>query len=100
MTRVWLPERLINRVWKSLCAGTYARAGWHGFDRASAHQFAVVVGGHHGVPPEDGQLTGLRGRSEFVGAGIWKDTRRAILSRAAGRMLACRSCCPALCGGC
>jgi CRISPR-associated helicase Cas3/CRISPR-associated endonuclease Cas3-HD len=59
----------------------------HGFDRASALQLAVVVGGHHGVPPEIGQLTGLRGRSEFVGTGIWADTRRTVLSRAAGQGL-------------
>jgi CRISPR-associated endonuclease Cas3-HD len=50
--------------------------------RHEAAQWAVVIGGHHGVPPEPGQLALVRQRSDLSGTGVWDEARRAILTRA------------------
>ncbi|MGW8375657.1 CRISPR-associated helicase Cas3' [Streptomyces sp. ODS28] len=51
-------------------------------------QFTVVVGGHHGVPPDAGQVRLLRGRSELLrtrGASeaVWRDVQAELLDAAA-----------------
>ncbi|MEG3626596.1 CRISPR-associated helicase Cas3' [Streptomyces sp. C6-003] len=37
-----------------------------GFGVKQAGQFSVVVGGHHGVPPEHGQIAAVEGRSHLL----------------------------------
>ncbi|MFI0818282.1 CRISPR-associated helicase Cas3' [Streptomyces sp. NPDC021098] len=39
---------------------------WYGFTVRQSGQFAVVVGGHHGVPPEHGQIKGLDDREDLL----------------------------------
>ncbi|PZT78000.1 CRISPR-associated helicase/endonuclease Cas3 [Streptomyces sp. AC1-42W] len=38
----------------------------HGWTKTQAGQFTVVVGGHHGVPPERGQITALSGHGHLL----------------------------------
>lgn len=54
--------------------------GRHGWDRASAGGYAVVVGGHHGVPPTVADLTEIRARPYLLGAGgIWPAVQDELL---------------------
>jgi CRISPR-associated endonuclease/helicase Cas3 len=47
---------------------------------------ASVIGSHHGVPAEQSHLSMARGRLDLVGAGLWGDTRKAMLRRATERI--------------
>ncbi|MCG6500545.1 CRISPR-associated endonuclease Cas3'', partial [Kitasatospora sp. A2-31] len=63
------------------------RRGW---PRLAAGQFAVVVGGHHGTPPDHPQITALRDRPELLhGAGSaeqpWCSVQDELLDRCADR---------------
>lgn len=52
-----------------------------GFDfRGAAAQFACVVGGHHGVPPDSDLQTWLRGRGDLAGTGPWEIARTQALT--------------------
>ncbi|GAB2723030.1 CRISPR-associated helicase Cas3' [Kitasatospora kifunensis] len=56
----------------------------HSWRRPAGAQFAVVVGGHHGVPPEDPQITALRRRPELLhGSGpaeaLWQSVQAELL---------------------
>ncbi|GAA1215056.1 CRISPR-associated helicase/endonuclease Cas3 [Kitasatospora nipponensis] len=62
----------------------------HGWPRPAGAQFAVVVGGHHGVPPEDPQITALRRRPELLhGSGaaeaLWRSVQVELLELCAQR---------------
>ncbi|NDL56611.1 CRISPR-associated helicase Cas3' [Phytoactinopolyspora mesophila] len=57
--------------------------GWSG---RSASAWAVVVGGHHGVPPDDTGLTCTpAGYPLLYGEGLWHDVRNELLERQAER---------------
>lgn len=45
----------------------------------TAAQLASVVGSHHGVPPEPGQLSLARSRTDLAGTGEWEQARDAAL---------------------
>lgn len=47
--------------------------------RGSAAQLGCVVGGHHGTPPEPGQLALIDTHAGMVGTGEWESARRSIL---------------------
>jgi CRISPR-associated endonuclease Cas3-HD len=51
--------------------------------RKAATQLAGIVGSHHGVPPEDGQLSLVSGRPDLAGINAWAQTRTELLHRAA-----------------
>lgn len=56
----------------------------YGFGLLSAGQFAVVAGGHHGVPPESGQIRDLQLRPHLVrhpgpSEGLWRETQFELL---------------------
>ena len=51
-------------------------AGW---DAATATTYAVVVGGHHGVPPETSAAYGARSQTNLLGSGPWLRSRRELL---------------------
>jgi CRISPR-associated nuclease/helicase Cas3-like protein len=51
--------------------------------RAAAAQLAGVVGGHHGVPPESGDLALTRERTDLARAGEWRQARTSVLRWAA-----------------
>ena len=51
-----------------------------------AAQLGAIVGSHHGVPPERGQLDLASSHSELVGSGPWVQVRKAFLERAAARI--------------
>lgn len=51
----------------------------HGASEAAADAFAVVVGGHHGVPPELRQLHDVRGSAHLVGDEVWDEARRGLI---------------------
>ncbi|MFI9388580.1 CRISPR-associated helicase Cas3' [Kutzneria sp. NPDC052558] len=53
-----------------------------GFTQERAQQWAVVVGGHHGVPPAPMDLAAVRGRIELIGAGEWDVAREMLLGQA------------------
>jgi len=55
----------------------------HGFpSRGIAGQLGAIVGSHHGVTPEDGQLDLVRSRPDLAGAASWVETRTYFLERA------------------
>lgn len=57
-----------------------------GFGMRPARSQAVVVGGHHGVPPTSTQLTWLRDRPSLVGDGRWVEVQDEIIDAAASRL--------------
>ncbi|WP_432828550.1 CRISPR-associated helicase Cas3' [Dactylosporangium sp. CA-092794] len=44
------------------------------------HPYAVVVGGHHGVPPTDQQLNDARFRGHLLGDPAWRNVQRELLA--------------------
>lgn len=58
------------------------RAGWA---LTATSPFAVVVGGHHGIPPDVSEPGPARTRQHLLGGGLWHDVRFALLDRAARR---------------
>lgn len=58
----------------------------HGFGLRPARAQAVVVGGHHGVPPTSSQLAGLKARPHLVGTGRWVEVQDEILDAAEKRL--------------
>jgi CRISPR-associated endonuclease/helicase Cas3 len=52
------------------------------FSRASAEALAVVVGSHHGVPPEGTQLLTVLDNHDLAGVGPWAVVRDELLVRA------------------
>lgn len=62
--------------------------GMHGWSRQAAQQLCVVVGGHHGVPADHGQLNRARTLHRLRGDdadGPWTDVQRHLIDRAARR---------------
>jgi CRISPR-associated endonuclease/helicase Cas3 len=58
-----------------------------GFSRRGvATALASVIGSHHGVPPEQNQLSLVRDRPDLAGTGIWHQTREVMLRRAVDRV--------------
>lgn len=55
------------------------------FDYTGAAALAVIVGGHHGVPPESGQLSEVEARHSFRGTGTWEQVQQELLDRAGRR---------------
>lgn len=60
----------------------------HGWAPARTGQFTVVVGGHHGVPPEHGQIKALYDREELLrtrGASrrVWRQAQTELLDACA-----------------
>ncbi|MFI1522844.1 CRISPR-associated helicase Cas3' [Kitasatospora cineracea] len=60
----------------------------HAWPGRSAGQFAVVVGGHHGVPPEQAALLELDGRAELLrtpggSEGVWRQVQGELLDACA-----------------
>lgn len=51
----------------------------HGADRRTAEAFAVIVGGHHGVPPTGTQLNAARDLDHLFGGAEWRSARRALI---------------------
>ncbi|MET9111115.1 CRISPR-associated helicase Cas3' [Streptomyces zhihengii] len=74
----------------------------HGWTVAQSNPFGVAVGGHHGVPPEDGQITALDSRPQLLRTpgpshGLWRQVQWELLDAcaaeygAAGRLAAWRT---------
>ncbi|MFE1028328.1 CRISPR-associated helicase Cas3' [Streptomyces sp. NPDC058818] len=62
----------------------------HGWASARTGQFTVAVGGHHGVPPEHGQIKALYGHEELLhtpGASsrVWRQVQTELLDACAER---------------
>ncbi len=64
--------------------------GVHGWTSERAQPFAVVLGGHHGVPPTYDQLVVARDHPSLLGLGagqaVWRTVQRDLLDRAAARL--------------
>lgn len=57
----------------------------HGWTPHRAAPFAVVVGGHHGVPPDEAELNRAGNHPELLGTGMWQTVQDELLDRAAAR---------------
>ncbi|MEU6857788.1 CRISPR-associated helicase Cas3' [Glycomyces sp. NPDC046736] len=60
----------------------------HHWDTSRTAQFSVVVGGHHGFPPDDAQCVGALDRPHLLGwsrpeGRLWRDTQFELLDWAA-----------------
>lgn len=55
----------------------------YGASWRAATTYAVIVGGHHGVPPTIDKLDWLGDRPHLVGGGIWHEVQWEILDRMA-----------------
>ncbi|MFE2578906.1 CRISPR-associated helicase Cas3' [Streptomyces sp. NPDC059378] len=60
----------------------------HGWAARQTGQFAVVVGGHHGVPPENGQIKALYDCEELLrtpgrSSGVWRRVQTELLDACA-----------------
>ncbi|MBL6280406.1 CRISPR-associated endonuclease Cas3'' [Micromonospora fiedleri] len=62
-------------------AGHVLLADWlHQQDWTDPHPFAVVVGGHHGVPPTDMGLRDVRVRPHLLGGPAWQHVQHELLT--------------------
>ena len=62
-------------------AGHVVLADWlDGQGWEDPHPYAVVVGGHHGVPPTDELLDGIHARRHLLGDPAWHDVQRELLT--------------------
>jgi CRISPR-associated helicase Cas3/CRISPR-associated endonuclease Cas3-HD len=62
-------------------AGHVVLAAWlreNGWD--DPHSFAVIVGGHHGVPPTDEVLKGVLARGYLLGDEAWQQAQHELLA--------------------
>ncbi len=50
-----------------------------GVPRQNAEAFAVIVGSHHGVPPNDSELAAAETAHRLLGTGEWDTARAALL---------------------
>lgn len=86
-TEAGLPDR--SRVHHSL-AGHHLLRNWllaHGWSKRTVTAWAVVVGGHHGIPPDPLAIAG-GSPAQFpalYGQGVWTDVHRALIDRVAER---------------
>ncbi|MFF9778469.1 CRISPR-associated helicase Cas3' [Streptomyces sp. NPDC013978] len=73
-------------------AGQVLLAQWleerHGWSGRQSGQFAVVVGGHHGVPPDHGQLKSLDDRPHLLrtagpSRALWRQVQEELLEACA-----------------
>lgn len=85
------PDR---RIARHGLAGQVLLGEWleerHGWVAARTGQFTVAVGGHHGVPPEHGQIKALYAREDLLrtpGASgrVWAEVQTELLDACAGR---------------
>ncbi|MBQ1024914.1 CRISPR-associated endonuclease Cas3'' [Micromonospora sp. C95] len=62
-------------------AGHVLLADWlHEQNWADPHPYAVVVGGHHGVPPTDLGLRDVRVRPHLLGGDAWRPVQHELLT--------------------
>ncbi|ROT31159.1 CRISPR-associated helicase Cas3' [Micromonospora sp. HM5-17] len=62
-------------------AGHLVLADWlYEQDWADPHPFAVVVGGHHGVPPTDEGLRNVQMRPYLLGDSAWRQVQQELLT--------------------
>ena len=55
----------------------------HGFEPNTANSLAMVIGGHHGAPPETKQIAFAAEHPELIGEGLWAEVRAEFLTWAA-----------------
>lgn len=55
----------------------------HGWEGLAAQQLGVVVGGHHGVPPERAAVATAFDREHLIGVGPWREVQTWCVERAA-----------------
>lgn len=85
-----MPATLLDRsLAPHAMAGQLILTRWlesrHGWSRERATPFAVVVGGHHGMPPDHMQLVRASKHPELLGVGIWERVQNEFLDRAEQR---------------
>jgi CRISPR-associated helicase Cas3/CRISPR-associated endonuclease Cas3-HD len=62
-------------------AGHLLLADWlHQQGWSDPHSFAVIVGGHHGIPPTDEGLRDARMRFHLLGGPTWQQVQQELLS--------------------
>lgn len=49
-----------------------------GLSRIDARRFAVIVGGHHGVPPTTSELNDAQCCTDLLGEGAWEEARAGL----------------------
>lgn len=81
------------RLTRHAVAGQILLERWladrYGWDRIQSRQLAVVVGGHHGVPPTTSEILDAEGHLGLLGLRdsqqAWQVVQRELLDRAASR---------------
>ncbi|HEX5407462.1 MAG TPA: CRISPR-associated helicase Cas3' [Pseudonocardiaceae bacterium] len=56
------------------------------FPRELSSALGSVIGSHHGVPPEQANLTTARRHTRLAGTGLWSAVRESLLRRATDRL--------------
>jgi CRISPR-associated endonuclease/helicase Cas3 len=70
-----------RRLARHDAAGHMVLAEWlRERDWTDPHAYAVVVGGHHGVPPTDEVLNGILLRRHLLGDEAWQQVQRELLA--------------------
>lgn len=75
-----------SRDLRHAVAGQVILQDWlaeQGWDQGAAAQLAVVIGGHHGVPPDRRELLDARTRGHLLGEGQWREAQRHLIEQAA-----------------
>ena len=80
------------RIARHALAGMVLLDGWleqrYGLERLDSQQLSIVVGGHHGMPPEDRDLHEARKRTYLLGldetsGSVWREVQAELLDWAA-----------------
>ncbi|MDR7301409.1 CRISPR-associated helicase Cas3' [Haloactinomyces albus] len=84
-TKAELPERHLAH---HTVAGHHLLIEWllgKGWQKRSARAWGVVLGGHHGVPPDSAAENASRNHPELYGTGAWRTVQQELAERAAVR---------------
>ncbi|HSY14372.1 MAG TPA: CRISPR-associated helicase Cas3', partial [Jatrophihabitantaceae bacterium] len=86
-----MPQSFVERtLLRHELAGHLILSRWlkqnYEWDSMRSGPFAIVVGGHHGLPPDANQLNTARKHPEMLGTGLWTDVQDEYLSRAEVRL--------------
>jgi CRISPR-associated endonuclease/helicase Cas3 len=81
-----MPTSLTDRDRRTLphgLAGHHVLLRWlgerQGWDKRTAKTYTMIVGGHHGVPPDRDQDAEAGSRPHLLGAGLWTEVQNELM---------------------